>query len=53
MPLLHLRVCELDGCGKVRYAACSTTCRVPSEQAPDSWRENLQHGAGQLLREAQ
>lgn len=47
MPLKHLRVCP---CGKVRYAGCSIACRVPLDQDPQSWRPNLQDGAGEIRR---
>ena len=49
MPLKHLRVC--DHCHTIRYASCSTVCQAPPEQDPDSWRANLQDGAGTLPKE--
>lgn len=47
MPLAHLRVCP-EPCNKVRYAGCSKACRVPLDQDPQSWRLNLQDGAGEI-----
>lgn len=46
MPLLHLRVC--NRCDATRFAGCSTTCGVPLDSDPQSWRVNLQEGAGTL-----
>lgn len=48
MPLKHLRVCV--HCDKVRWAPCGVACRVPFEGDPKSWLDNLQHGAGEMLR---
>ncbi len=48
MPLKHLRVCV--HCDKVRWAPCAAGCRVPFEGDPKSWLDNLQHGAGTMLR---
>lgn len=53
MPLKHLRVCESKHdngavCGKVRFAPCSVSCGVPNDEDPNSWRENLQEGAGTM-----
>lgn len=48
MPLKHLRVCG-PPCNAIRYAACGTTCKVPHHDDPDSWRINLQDGAGTIL----
>ncbi|ASZ74468.1 hypothetical protein I5H97_gp094 [Mycobacterium phage Wachhund] len=47
MPTLHLRVCP-DPCGKVRFSACSKACRLPNDIDPESWRINLQDGAGTI-----
>lgn len=45
MPVAHLRVC--DHCeGRVRWAPCSTVCRVGADTDPTSWRDNLQADAG-------
>lgn len=49
MPVAHLRVCP-QPCNRIRYAACAVSCRVPSDQDPDSWRINLQDGAGTIGR---
>lgn len=49
MPVKHLRVC--DHCQHTRFAPCSTTCRAPNPADPDSWRVNLQDGAGTLPEE--
>lgn len=46
MPLKHLRVCE--PCNRVRFAGCSIACRVPNDEDPKSWRENMQDGAGTI-----
>lgn len=45
MPLKHLRVCEHCN-GAIRWAPCSIGCQVPPDHNRDSWRENLQPGAG-------
>lgn len=49
MPLKQLRVCI--HCDRVRWAPCSTVCRVGADTDPDSWRVNLQDGAGTLPEE--
>lgn len=46
MPLKHLRVCP--PCDRIRWAPCSIACRLPNELDPDSWRENMQDGAGTM-----
>ncbi|MCH9732856.1 MAG: hypothetical protein K0U84_24890 [Actinomycetia bacterium] len=46
MPVAHLRICA--SCDVIRYAPCGTSCGVPYDQDPNSWRENLQRGAGTL-----
>ncbi|AIM41043.1 hypothetical protein PBI_SQUIRTY_96 [Mycobacterium phage Squirty] len=46
MPLKHLRIC--DTCDRVRFAPCGKACRVPNDIDPDSWRINLQDGAGTI-----
>lgn len=46
MPVAHLRICA--SCDVIRYAPCGTGCGVPYDQDPNSWRENLQRGAGTL-----
>ena len=50
MPLKHLRVCE--HCDQTRWAPCSIACRVPDDQDPQSWRTNLQAGAGTMREQA-
>ncbi|AXQ61042.1 hypothetical protein SEA_GIRR_95 [Mycobacterium phage Girr] len=47
MPLLHLRVCP-DPCSKTRFAECGKACRLPNAIDPESWRINLQDGAGTI-----
>lgn len=46
MPLKHLRVCER--CDLIRYAACSPGCVLPPDYCAESWRLNLQAGAGTI-----
>jgi hypothetical protein len=46
MPLKHVRICER--CAVIRWAPCSITCRVPSDQDRDSWLPNLQDDAGTM-----
>jgi hypothetical protein len=46
MPLKNLRVCEV--CDHVRWAPCSIGCAIPPDNNPESWRLNLQAGAGTL-----
>jgi hypothetical protein len=48
MPLKHLRIC--GQCNTIRYAACSKACRVALDTDPESWRVNLQEGAGEIVR---
>lgn len=48
MPLKHLRTCDL--CQTVRWAPCSIVCRIPPDHVKDSWQENIEDGAGRLLR---
>jgi hypothetical protein len=50
MPLAQLRICEPCG-GRIRWAPCSIACRVPDGGQRDSWVENLQDGAGTILKE--
>jgi hypothetical protein len=51
MPLKHLRVCE--NCNTIRFGNCSITCHAPDPEDPKSWRENMQFGAGTMLRAAE
>lgn len=46
MPLKHLRIC--DRCKTIRFAMCAIACKIPADTDPDSWRENLQDGAGTM-----
>lgn len=46
MPLKFLRVC--GHCNTIRHAACSSACKIPPAEDPDSWRINLQDGAGTI-----
>ena len=48
MPLKHLRVCT--HCQHTRWAPCSVACRIPNDTDPQSWQENMQYGAGTILR---
>lgn len=51
MPVKHLRIC--GPCNdQTRFAPCSLVCRIGTDTDPDSWRENLQHGAGTMPGEA-
>ena len=47
MPLQQLRVCAPCG-GRIRWAGCSPTCRIGDGLDPESWRENMQDGAGTM-----
>lgn len=48
MPVSHLRVCPAP-CNRIRWAPCSKPCHLPADTDPDSWRENMQAGAGMIL----
>lgn len=39
MPLSRVRCCI--PCGRIRYAPCSTGCRVDPENDPTSWTEQV------------
>jgi hypothetical protein len=47
MPVAHLRICGPCN-GQIRWAPCSATCRIGADTDPESWRENLQDGAGTM-----
>jgi hypothetical protein len=49
MPVAHLRVCTPCG-GRIRFSDCSNACQAPNPTDPDSWRVNMQDGAGEMLR---
>ncbi|AEK07856.1 hypothetical protein FDI59_gp109 [Mycobacterium phage Yoshi] len=37
-----------EHCDRTRFAACGKACRLPADIDPDSWRQNLQDGAGTI-----
>lgn len=39
MPLSRVRCCI--PCGRIRYAPCSSGCRVDPENDPTSWTEQV------------
>jgi len=41
MTLKHVRLCA--HCTTVRWAPCSTVCRVPDENNPRSWVEVIDY----------
>lgn len=47
MPLSRVRCCI--PCGRIRYAPCSTGCRVDPENDPTSWTEQVPPAAGTEL----